>query len=176
MLFPRTHQPDQKTSPVQTLLVHISPGFSSSSAEPLCPTVAVARKANGNVHISVCFVHYSASQRNVAMFHSTARPPVLSGATSYRRQAPGSKTVTMFLASAEVGRPPVLPETRYPAATLCGVAGEDQTKFVLRRCLFGISMALTCKGQEPPMMPAWMATPVTTARSGSTDVLGSLPK
>lgn len=25
-------------------------------------------------------------------------------------------------------------------------------------------------------MPAWMATPVTTARSGSTDVLGSFPK
>lgn len=37
-------------------------------------------------------------------------------------------------------------------------------------------MALTCRGQEPPMIPAWMATPVTTARSGSTDVLGSFPK
>lgn len=49
-------------------------------------------------------------------------------------------------------------------------------KFVLRKCLFGISIALTCKGQEPPMMPAWMATPITTARSGSTDVLGSFPK
>lgn len=48
--------------------------------------------------------------------------------------------------------------------------------FVFRRCLLGISMALTCKGQEPPMIPAWMATPVTTARSGSMDVLGSFPK
>lgn len=48
--------------------------------------------------------------------------------------------------------------------------------FVFRKCLLGISMALTCKGQEPPMIPAWMATPVTTARSGSIDVLGSFPK
>lgn len=48
--------------------------------------------------------------------------------------------------------------------------------FVFRKCLLGISMALTCKGQEPPMIPAWMATPVTTARSGSMEVLGSFPK
>ncbi|TNN60238.1 hypothetical protein EYF80_029573 [Liparis tanakae] len=44
------------------------------------------------------------------------------------------------------------------------------------QCLLGISMALTWRGQEPPMMPACMATPVTTARSGSTDVFGSFPK
>ncbi|KAG9333350.1 hypothetical protein JZ751_012759 [Albula glossodonta] len=49
-------------------------------------------------------------------------------------------------------------------------------KFVFRKCLFGISRALTCNGQAPPIIPAWMATPVTTARSGSTEVLGSFPK
>lgn len=51
-----------------------------------------------------------------------------------------------------------------------------QLKLVFCKCLLGISKALTWRGQEPPSMPAWMATPVTTARSGSTDVLGSFPK
>lgn len=51
-----------------------------------------------------------------------------------------------------------------------------QLKLVFCKCLLGISKALTCRGQEPPSIPAWIATPVTTARSGSTDVLGSFPK